>query len=70
MKTTVIFLIFTYFHSVAIAKLYDTEWWKHTIIYELIPYSFKDSDGNGVGDLKGKSVHIYSVLLTVIQVGT
>ncbi|XP_065224318.1 maltase 1-like [Planococcus citri] len=34
------------------AKL-DTEWWTHTIIYEMIPHTFKDSDGDGIGDFKG-----------------
>ena len=29
------------------------EWWRHAVIYELYPQSFQDSDGDGVGDLKG-----------------
>ncbi|XP_065212755.1 maltase A1-like [Planococcus citri] len=50
MKASILFLC--YIFSLCRADL-DTEWWKHTIIYAIVPFSFKDSDGDGIGDLKG-----------------
>ncbi|MDE3200786.1 MAG: alpha-glucosidase [Acidobacteriota bacterium] len=50
------------------------EWWKHTVIYEIYPRSFQDSNGDGIGDLNGitsrldylKSLGIGAIWLTPI----
>lgn len=52
----------------------DEKWWKEAVVYQIYPRSFKDSDGDGVGDLKGviskldyiKSLNINAVWLNPI----
>jgi alpha-glucosidase len=31
----------------------DLDWWKKAVIYEVYPRSFQDSNGDGIGDLRG-----------------
>lgn len=51
-KIFILALTVVWFSSCVTAK--DLEWWQDGVVYQIFPRSFKDSDGDGVGDLKGR----------------
>lgn len=51
------------------SEIPDRKWWKEAVVYQIYPRSFKDSNGDGVGDLKGitsKLDYIKSIGVDVI----
>ena len=50
-------------------SLQERNWWKEGIVYQIYPGSFKDTSGNGVGDLRGiihKLDYIKSLGVTMV----
>lgn len=58
--------------NIASDMLSDAQkWWKEQIIYQVYPRSFKDSSGNGIGDLRGiinKLDYIKSLGVTAVWI--
>ena len=39
-------------------RVSDVDWWRQALVYQIYPRSFTDSDGDGLGDLKGVTLKV------------
>ena len=38
-----------------------TQWWRRSVIYQIYPRSFRDTTGNGIGDLRGITTELHHI---------
>jgi oligo-1,6-glucosidase len=44
--------------SAALAARTPEDWWRRAVVYQVYPRSFADSDGDGIGDVRGVIEHL------------
>ena len=48
----------------------EKDWYKELVIYQIYPRSFKDGNGDGIGDLKGMTEKLdYLKELGITEIG-
>lgn len=54
-KTCLLFLMVATlgYDAFSQTRTQEKAWWKEAVVYQIYPRSFQDSDGDGIGDLKG-----------------
>lgn len=48
-----LFIVIELFRINEEVKILERKWWKESVVYQIYPRSFKDSNGDGIGDLNG-----------------
>jgi alpha-glucosidase len=49
-----LYFTFLFILAHAAGEIKNKGWWKNKVFYQIFPRSFMDSNGDGVGDLKGR----------------
>lgn len=44
--------------SGAVSRAEVSSWWRDAVVYQIYPWSFADSNGDGIGDLPGMTAHL------------
>jgi len=50
--------------TISILSFCNADWWETGNFYQIYPRSFKDSNDDGIGDLKG-NIYIYFILFSL-----